>query len=154
MQKRNRIELLLVSISIITILFCNSTQMAEMVYYNELFEHINAHKLIIENPIKKPKIGDLSPIFKFTLNKNKSEILNDESNINTKNDVEVNISPNNSEETHHKTEPKEKYASNYVGRFKIKSEKVNVACYNGHYQFIVDKKDSAAYFYGYTEPSK
>ena len=40
-------------------------------------------------------------------------------------------------------------AENYVGRFKIPSVGVNVACYAGSAQSIVDAKDSAAYFYGF-----
>lgn len=49
------------------------------------------------------------------------------------------------------TPPSDKHsdAKNYIGRFKISSVGVNVACYAGSEQSIVDAKDSAAYFYGF-----
>lgn len=39
------------------------------------------------------------------------------------------------------------HSDNYVGRFKVPALGINVACYSGSSQSIVDAKDSAAYFY-------
>jgi outer membrane biosynthesis protein TonB len=49
------------------------------------------------------------------------------------------------------TPPSDKHSDtkNYIGRFKISSVGVNVACYAGSEQSIVDAQDSAAYFYGF-----
>ena len=40
----------------------------------------------------------------------------------------------------------EQTSKNYIGRFKIPEVGVNVACYAGNAQYIVDNKDSAAFF--------
>lgn len=48
------------------------------------------------------------------------------------------------------TEPpsdEKEYPDDYLGRFKIPSVGVNVACYKSAAQSVVDAKDSAAYFY-------
>lgn len=37
----------------------------------------------------------------------------------------------------------------YIGNFQIESVGINVKCYDSHEQYIVDKKNSAAYFYGF-----
>ena len=86
------------------------------------------------------------------MEQNKNSFTNDNGGL--VDDVLKNESPKQNESTSQdkitmKPDENQNCDKNYVGRFKIADVGVNVALYDSYSQDVVDKKDSAAYFYGW-----
>ena len=132
-----------------------------------LSDEINTSE-IIDNSVKTNESVQVVHTFSMEEQKYVNEILDEEQKpeidktkieevkteeIKTESIIKDNIIPSK-EETKKKEEQttnanSDKEKENYVGRFKISSVGIDVACYESWQQSVVDAEDSAAYFYGY-----
>lgn len=103
-------------------------------HMNQVLEHYNS-KFEFKNIETVEEIEDINE-----LNVIENGIVEEDGNNNSTNDA--NTSENNSNSS-----DSSNVLSNFVGRFRIPSVGISVACYASSAQSVVDARDSAAYFY-------